>query len=121
MSTPDRRTILRAAAALPLAAAMASRASAQSAPPAAAPAAPAPAQAPPEVTKILAHYIVNAKYEDLPAKVRKEGTRTLLNWVGVAIGGSHHETVDIAVSALAPFSGPAQASLFSRRRGRRAP
>ena len=114
MSTPDRRTILRAAAALPLAAAISRPASAQSAPPAAAPAAPAPVQAPPEVTKILAHYIVNAKYEDLPAKVRKEGTRTLLNWVGVAIGGSHHETVDIAVSALAPFSGPAQASLFGR-------
>ena len=41
--------------------------------------------------------------------------RTLLNWVGVAIGGSHHQTVDIAASALAPFSGPHQASLFGRR------
>ncbi len=41
--------------------------------------------------------------------------RTLLNWVGVAIGGSRHQTVDIAVAALSPFSGPAQASLFGRR------
>jgi 2-methylcitrate dehydratase PrpD len=70
--------------------------------------------APPEVTRILAGYIVNAKYDDLPANVRKEGVRTLLNWVGVAIGGLHHQTVDIAVSALSPFSGPAQASLFGR-------
>jgi 2-methylcitrate dehydratase PrpD len=76
---------------------------------------PAEAPATPEpVTRILAHYLVNARYEDLPANVRKEGTRTLLNWVGVAVGGSHHETVERALSALKPFSGPAQASLLGR-------
>jgi 2-methylcitrate dehydratase PrpD len=69
----------------------------------------------PHVTKILASYIVSARYEDLPANVRKEGLRTLLNWVGVAVGGSHHETIDIAVDALAPFSGPSQASILGRR------
>ena len=58
--------------------------------------------------------MVGANYDDLPATVRKEGVRTLLNWVGVAVGGSHHQTVDIAVAALAPFSGPHQASLFGR-------
>jgi len=66
------------------------------------------------VTHTLARYLVGAKYDDLPANVCKEGVRTLFNWVGVAIGGSRHETVDIAVSALAPFSGPAQASLLGR-------
>ncbi|WP_394849230.1 MmgE/PrpD family protein [Pendulispora brunnea] len=75
----------------------------------------APAPTPPEVTKILARYIVSARYEDLPAHVRKEGLRTLLNWVGVAVGGSRHETVNIAVEALAPFSGPPQASILGRR------
>ncbi len=45
----------------------------------------------------------------------KEATRTLLNWVGCAVGGSRHETVDIAISALKPFSGPAQASVLGRR------
>ena len=105
----DRRTLLQAAAALPLATVGANAAFAQ------APAA-VPAAAPPkEVTRALAHYLVTASYDDLPANVRKEGVRTLLNWVGVAIGGSHHETVDIAVSALGPFSGPQQASLFGRR------
>lgn len=67
------------------------------------------------VTRTLARYIVNARYEDLPANVRKEGMRTLLNWVGVAVGGSHHETVDIAVSALDAFSGPRKASLLGRK------
>ncbi|MGJ5040962.1 MULTISPECIES: MmgE/PrpD family protein [unclassified Bradyrhizobium] len=106
----DRRTLLQAAAALPLSAVGATTAFAQAQAPA------APAAAPPkEVTRTLARYIVSAGYDVLPVKVRKEGVRTLLNWVGVAIGGSRHETVDIAVAALAPFSGPQQASLFGRR------
>jgi 2-methylcitrate dehydratase PrpD len=67
------------------------------------------------VTKTLARYIVGANYENLPEKVRKEGVRTLLNWVGVAVGGSRHVTVNIAVDALAPFSGPAQATILGRR------
>src|SRR6202453_1805684 len=69
----------------------------------------------PEVTKTLARYIVSASYENLPENVRKEGVRTLLNWVGVAVGGSQHQTVNIAVDALAPFSGPAQATILGRR------
>ena len=111
MSTTDRRTLLQTAVALPLAAAAASTAFAQT-PDTAPTTAPKPT---PPVTRELAHYLVTASYDDLPANVRKEGVRSLLNWVGVAIGGSRHETVDIAVAALSPFSGPAQASLFGRR------
>lgn len=111
MPTTDRRTLLHTAVALPLAAVTAGAAFAQT--PDLAPAGlPKPT---PPVTRELAHYLVTAGYDDLPADVRKEGVRTLLNWVGVAIGGSHHQTIDIAVAALAPFSGPAQASLFGRR------
>src|SRR5580692_5737929 len=112
MPITDRRTLLQTAAALPLAAVTANSALAQSQAPDAASPKPAPAK---DVTRTLAHYLVTANYDDLPANVRKEGVRTLLNWVGVAIGGSRHQTVDIAVAALAPFSGPAQASLFGRR------
>ncbi len=78
---------------------------------AAAPPLPAP---PPPVTRILAKYVVEARWEDLPQAVRDEAARTLLNWIGSALGGSRHETVDIAVAALAPFSGPAQASVLGR-------
>lgn len=67
-----------------------------------------------DVTRILATYLVQARYEDLPAEVRKEGCRTLLNWVGVAVGGSHHETVQRAIAALKPFSALDQASLLGR-------
>ena len=68
-----------------------------------------------DVTRTLARRIVSAKPSDLPAPVRKEAARTLLNWVGCSVGGSRHETVGIAISALAPFSGPAQASILGRK------
>ena len=67
-----------------------------------------------EVTKILAQFVVDSRYADIPAKIRHEATRSVLNWLGCAVGGSHHPTIDIALSALAPFSGPAQASVLGR-------
>lgn len=105
--TLDRRSLIGAAGlALAAKGAGAAEQPAQPRPPASAP--------PRDVTRILARYVVGAKVEDLPEAVRREGTRTFLNWVGVAIGGSHHETLDVAVSALKPFSGPPQAGLFGR-------
>jgi 2-methylcitrate dehydratase PrpD len=68
----------------------------------------------PEVTRILAKYVVNAKYGDLPEPVRKEAMRTLLNWFAATLGGSKNEAVGIAVSALAPFFGNAQAHVVGR-------
>lgn len=68
-----------------------------------------------DVTRRIAKYIVTGQYDDLSAAVRKEGQRTLLNYVGCAVGGSRHETLDAAISALMPFSGPPQASLLGRR------
>src|SRR5260370_36886788 len=67
-----------------------------------------------DLTRQIARHIVSTNFENLPAPVRKEAARTLLNWAGCTLGGSRHETVGIAVSALAPFSGPAQASILGR-------
>ena len=75
----------------------------------------AEAQPASDVTRKLAHYVVAARPEDLPAAVRAEAVRTLLNWTGCAIGGSRHETVDNAIGALAPFAGPAQATVLGRK------
>ena len=68
-----------------------------------------------DVTRQLAHYLVSAREEDIPAGVRKEATRTLLNFVGVAVGGCRHESVAIALAAIMPFSGAAQAQILGRR------
>jgi len=69
---------------------------------------------PNDLTRRLARFIVSASFADMPEAVRHEAKRTLLNWVGCAVGGSQHETVANAVAALAPFFGPTQATLFGR-------
>jgi 2-methylcitrate dehydratase PrpD len=68
-----------------------------------------------DVTRKLAQWIVTSKPDQTTAALRKEAARTLLNWVACAVGGSRHEAVDMTLSALAPFSGPAQASVLGRR------
>jgi 2-methylcitrate dehydratase PrpD len=67
------------------------------------------------VTRALARYVVGASSADVPEPVRKEARRTLLNWMGCAVGGSRHETLDAAIGALSPFSGPPQATILGRR------
>jgi 2-methylcitrate dehydratase PrpD len=65
-------------------------------------------------TRLLANYVVSAQAEDLPDKAHHEGVRTFLNWIGCAVGGSRHETMEIAIAALKPFSGPPQATVLGR-------
>ena len=119
MALIDRRDLLRtsatamAAAGLAAGPALAQAAgnSTPAAPPGAAPKGPPPVP----VTHILARYAATAPVEEVPDAVRKEATRTLLNWVGCAVGGSQQGAPGRAVAALAPFAGPPQASLLGRR------
>lgn len=67
-----------------------------------------------DVTRTLARFIVEHRYDGIPQSVRHEAARSFLNWVGCAVGGSRHETVERALAALAPFSGPAQATVLGR-------
>ena len=67
-----------------------------------------------EVTRILAKWVVDSKLENIPVAVRKSGAASFLNWMGCAVGGSRHETLDRAIAALKPFSGPAQATILGR-------
>ncbi|MDH5536095.1 MAG: MmgE/PrpD family protein [Betaproteobacteria bacterium] len=67
-----------------------------------------------EVTRTLAKFVVEHSYENIPEKVRHEAERSFLNWVGCAVGAARHETVENALAALAPFSGPAEATVLGR-------
>lgn len=51
----------------------------------------------------------------MPDAVRHEAARSLVNWMGCALGGAHHETLDTALAALLPFAGPPHAGLIGRR------
>jgi 2-methylcitrate dehydratase PrpD len=104
MSEIHRREFLRASA---IGGAVASASVAE-------PPQPAP-EAAHKVTQRLAAWAVSSRKDDVPAAIRQEALRTILNWTGCAIGGSRHETVEIAIRALRPFSGPAQASVLGRK------
>src|SRR5688572_18516501 len=67
-----------------------------------------------DVTRILARYLVNSRWADIPECVRHEAARALLNFMGCAIGASRHETIDNARAAIQPFAGPPQAGVLGR-------
>lgn len=66
------------------------------------------------VTRRLAQWVCESEFRSVPDAVRREAARTLLNWMGCAVGGSRHESVDIALQALGPFMGKPQASVLGR-------
>lgn len=68
-----------------------------------------------EVTSALARFVVRSRPEEIPEPARREATRSLVNWLACALGGSHHDAIGIALNALSPFSGPPQASVIGRR------
>src|SRR6185436_10165034 len=68
-----------------------------------------------DVTRKLAHWIVTSKPDETTPALRKEAARTLLNWVACAVGGSRQEAVVRTLAALAPSSGPAQATVLGRK------
>lgn len=66
------------------------------------------------VTEDLAEWISTLQGDDIPSAVRAEGVRTFVNWVGCAIGGADHETVEAILRAVLPFSGPANSTVLGR-------
>jgi 2-methylcitrate dehydratase PrpD len=67
-----------------------------------------------EATQRLVQYAAGVRLMDLPDAVRHQGARTLLNWIGCAVGGSQQPAVLHALAAVKPFSGRPQAQLLGR-------
>ncbi len=67
------------------------------------------------VTRQLARFIVESRWNGIPKEIRHEAKRALLNWLGCALGGCHDVTVETALAALREFAGPPQAALLGRR------
>jgi len=65
-------------------------------------------------TRALASYVVEGRWADIPGDVQHEARRAILNYVGCALGGARDEAVDLALRALAPFSGPPTAGVLGR-------
>ena len=65
-------------------------------------------------TRQLAAFYAGAGTIALPDAVWHEAERTLVNFVGCAIGGTGHPAVVAAWNAIEPFAGAAQATLLGR-------
>ncbi len=68
----------------------------------------------PPVTRILADFVTTHPTQGWDEGVENEARRTFLNWLGCAIGGSRHATVEAALSAVLELAPGAQASILGR-------
>jgi len=67
------------------------------------------------ITQTLASWAAGLSRNTIPSSVWHQGVRSFVNWLGCAVGGSQHATVERALSALSRFSGPPKATILGRR------
>jgi len=65
-------------------------------------------------TQILASYVVNGRLADVPSPVLREARRSLVNFMGCAVGGAGDDAVEIAMRTFQPFSGAPTANVLGR-------
>jgi 2-methylcitrate dehydratase PrpD len=73
----------------------------------------ADADAPP-ITQSLARFVATHPSQGWSDAVEREAHRTFLNWLGCAIGGSHHPASDAAVAAVRMLEPAAQSQVLGR-------
>ena len=69
----------------------------------------------PGVTEVLAKFVVDTRWDDLPPQVTHQAKRSLMNFFAVALTGCRDQTFETALQTLAAFSGGKQATLIGRR------
>ncbi len=68
----------------------------------------------PPVTQILARFVTEHPSSGWSSAVDKEAHRTLLNWIGCAVGAANHEAADAALAAVRTLQPAAQATVLGR-------
>jgi 2-methylcitrate dehydratase PrpD len=66
------------------------------------------------VTERLAHFVVDAQWDDLNGPVTHQAKRSLMNFFAVALTGCRDRTIETALGTLAAFSGGRQATIIGR-------
>jgi 2-methylcitrate dehydratase PrpD len=66
------------------------------------------------VTQRLARHVVETRWDDVPAAVRHQAKRSLMNFFAVALAGCRTGPVEIALRSLTEFSGARQAAIVGR-------
>ena len=66
------------------------------------------------LTKTLCGFLADAQYGDLTPRAVSEAKRGVLDWLGCALAGSGHSTIDKLLSVLQEAGGKPQATVFAR-------
>lgn len=66
------------------------------------------------LTKDLGTFLSRFRYEDLPPAAVHEAKRGLIDWIGCALAGSRHKTIDMLLAVLRSVGGQPQATVFGR-------
>jgi 2-methylcitrate dehydratase PrpD len=66
------------------------------------------------VTQRLGAFVAESHWDDVPATVRGEARRSLLNFVGCALGVARTPPIEMALRVLLPLSGPRPVTLLGR-------
>lgn len=66
------------------------------------------------VSAELATFAADGKWDDLPAEVQHAAKRSLLNGLATGLAGSRDSAIQIIAETLAPYGGPAEATLIGR-------
>ncbi len=69
----------------------------------------------PPITKLLAHFVATHPSRGWSDAVESEAHRTLLNWLGCAIGAAHHESTNAALAAVQMLQPAPQAAVLGRK------
>lgn len=67
-----------------------------------------------EVTRALAAAVADARWDDIPAAVRHEAKRALVNYFAVALAAAHDPTIDKAVAMFGRFRANESATIVGR-------
>jgi 2-methylcitrate dehydratase PrpD len=66
------------------------------------------------ITQSLARFVVTTRWDDIPAPVRHQAKRSLMNFFAVALAGCRSGPVEMALRSLVEFSGGRQATVIGR-------
>jgi 2-methylcitrate dehydratase PrpD len=66
-------------------------------------------------TRTLCSYLATRRFEDLPSEVVRSAQRGMLDWIGCALTGSDHASLEPLLDVLRRVSGAPSATVFGRR------
>ena len=69
----------------------------------------------PPITRTLAEFVATHPSRGWDDGIDREAQRTVLNWIGCAIGAAHHPAAEAAIAAVSELAPSPQATILGRR------